>query len=202
MRMTNQQKWDKAQLVLDAQKSAYIDLYFEGEEKPTAVFRAETNKIVKIDIGKITVWCSKEPRCFKKPSNNDLLLLYEFIADFSKADKEIMLHYIEICPTYTCRGAFRMSEIKNNERLSFVREALIPVQKELFEKYAPREGYKPCAYCGKQVPENTLVPYKIIFQDSRPSLTEKSGWHKFVNEKTNMYCSKARGAYDQMAHGG
>lgn len=63
-------------------------------------------------------------------------------------------------------------------------------------------GHIRCAYCSKVVPEKEAVNYKIIFQNSRPDPFSRTGWKKFVDRKTNKYCSPQCGADDQMAHEG
>ena len=41
----------------------------------------------------------------------------------------------------------------------------IKADKEEYERtYKPREGYVKCERCGKQVPENEMVKYKLIYQ--------------------------------------
>lgn len=63
-------------------------------------------------------------------------------------------------------------------------------------------GHIRCAYCSKVVPEKEAVNYEIIFQNSRPDPFSRTGWKKFVDRKTNKYCSKQCGVHDQMAHEG
>ena len=59
-----------------------------------------------------------------------------------------------------------------------------------------------CAYCSKIIPEKEAVNYKIIFQNSRQDPFSITGWKKFVDRKTNKYCSTECGIHDQMAHDG
>jgi hypothetical protein len=82
------------------------------------------------------------------------------------------------------KKAFELTEIKRKE------EELL------------NNGHIKCTYCGKVVPEKETVNYEIIFQNSRPDPFSRTGWKKFVDRKTNKYCSKQCGAYDQMAHEG
>jgi hypothetical protein len=46
------------------------------------------------------------------------------------------------------------------------------------------------------------VKYEIIFQNSKPDFFSKSGYKRFVDRKTNIYCSKQCGVHDQMGHEG
>lgn len=48
--------------------------------------------------------------------------------------------------------------------------------------YAPREGCTPCAYCGKQVPNDKLVKHRIIFQGL------ENGKRK-IKEQVMNFCS-------------
>jgi hypothetical protein len=63
-------------------------------------------------------------------------------------------------------------------------------------------GHIRCAYCGKVVPAKESVNYVLIFQNSRPDPFSRTGWKKFVDRKTNKYCSEECGVHDQMAHEG
>ena len=63
-------------------------------------------------------------------------------------------------------------------------------------------GHIRCTYCQKIVPESESVKYEIIFQNSKPDFFSKSGYKRFVDRKTNIYCSNQCGVHDQMAHEG
>ena len=202
MRQTNLQKWDDAQSSLDILKKKYIENFFIGKEIPKVIYQADMNQIEEIEIDHIGVSSRNEPYYYKKPTKEDIKLLLDFINNFDTQEKEIFVYYTKKSGTSTCSGAYKYSEVIENKRLSFNRDELIPVQQELNEKYAPREGYKPCAYCGRQVPENTMVSHKIIFQSSRPDPFSKTGYKRFVDEKVNKYCSNQCGGNDQMAHEG
>ena len=67
--------------------------------------------------------------------------------------------------------------------------------KEEYEKtYAPREGYIACERCGKQVPVNEAVKYKLIYQ----------GWDRYTQKRRVMdrigtFCSGECALTEQMA---
>lgn len=65
-----------------------------------------------------------------------------------------------------------------------------------------KNGHISCTYCQKIVPKSESVKCEIIFQNSRPDYSSRSGYKKFVDRKTNIYCSNKCGGYDQMAHEG
>ena len=60
----------------------------------------------------------------------------------------------------------------------------IKADREEYERtYKPREGYVKCEYCGKQVPENEVVKYKLIYQ----------AWDnlrgRYVTSRIGTFCS-------------
>ena len=100
--------------------------------------------------------------------------------------------------TIVCRlGKIRMyldydRRFKAKQMAAFSLEELQPriekLQREYDEKYAPREGYTPCAYCGKQTPNNKLI---------RRDIYTHGGIHK-----TKCFCSNQCADNEQMAHEG
>lgn len=66
-----------------------------------------------------------------------------------------------------CSHSVKLSEI-DNKNVSFKKDPLLKEyeirKKRYLDLYAPREGCTPCAYCGKQVPNDKLVKHRIIFQ--------------------------------------
>ncbi len=70
------------------------------------------------------------------------------------------------------------------------------------DKIKLKNGHIRCTYCQKIVPESESVKCQIIFQSSRPDFNSRSGYKKFVDKKTNIYCSNKCGGHDQMAHEG
>lgn len=71
----------------------------------------------------------------------------------------------------------------------------IAKDREEYEKfYAPREGYVACERCGKQVPENEAVKYKLIYQ----------GWDQYAHKRRVMdrvgtFCSGECAMNEQMS---
>ena len=73
-------------------------------------------------------------------------------------------------------------------------EEKIKADKEEYERtYKPREGYVKCERCGKQVPENEVVKYKLIYQawDSRCG--------KYVTSRIGTFCSGDCALNEQMS---
>jgi hypothetical protein len=202
MRKTNKQKWDNLQSTLSILKSSYLNTVYPNESYPTCFYKATINSVEEIPVVGVTVECKNEYKCFGKITNKDLEKLEWFISNFDNIEKIIYFHYKHKLPTYSITGAETLNSIEKDKRLSFNKEELIDIQSELNEKFAPREGYTPCSYCRKQVPTSELVSYTIIFQNSKPDMFSRSGYRKFVDKKTNKYCSRQCGLHDQMAHEG
>lgn len=204
-RLTLLDKWQIAQEELNKLKKDYINNFLKDKEIPYKIYEATPHGFIEKEITKIYTFCKNEPKLLYgtiRPKKVELENLLKFIENFDNEEKFVYVGYKQKFERYTVTGADSWEYIQKNEKLSFDKESLIPIQKELKEKYAPKEGHKPCAHCGKQVPEDKLVYCKIIFQDSKPDITKKSGYRKFVNEKTLGYCSSKCGGYDQMAHEG
>ena len=70
----------------------------------------------------------------------------------------------------------------------------IKADREEYEKYyAPREGYVRCERCGKQVPENEVVKYKLIYQ----AWDYQRG--RYVASRIGAFCSGECALNEQMA---
>lgn len=70
----------------------------------------------------------------------------------------------------------------------------IKADREEYERtYKPREGYVKCERCGKQVPENEVVKYKLIYQawDSRRG--------RYVANRIGTFCSGQCAINEQMS---
>ena len=66
-------------------------------------------------------------------------------------------------------------------------------RKEYEEYYAPREGYVACERCGKQVPENEVVKYKLIYQ----AWDYQCG--RYVTSRIGTFCSGECALNEQMS---
>ena len=83
-------------------------------------------------------------------------------------------------------------DFKEKQIAAFSMEELQPkvdaLQKVYDENYAPREGYTPCAYCGKQTSNDKLVKRDIYTYGGVPV--------------TKYFCSAECAINEQMAHEG
>lgn len=204
MRKTNKQKWEQLQGVVSLLKDSYLKSVYPNQEYPTHFYKATKYDIDQLSIDRISVGCKGEPNCFNGVTKKDLEQLNQFITNFDNIEKKIYFHYKYSIGESSLKygSAETVDTINDSKVLSFNKEDLIEIQAELNRKYAPKEGYKPCAYCRVQTPEDELVPYTIIFQNSKSDPFSRSGYRKFVDEKTNMYCTSQCGVHDQWAHEG
>ena len=70
----------------------------------------------------------------------------------------------------------------------------IKADKEEYERtYKPREGYVKCERCGKQVPENEVVKYKLIYQ----AWDHQRG--RYVTSRIGTFCSGDCALNEQMS---
>ncbi len=204
MKKTNQQQWDEAQLILNSKKEAFINETFNGKDKHNVVYEADAKGINAIEISSIKVHAKVEPSYYKKPTAKDIAALWDYIEAFENTEKEIFIHYTRKYEAYSSSGAFKLSQIGEG-RLSFYHDDLIPIHKELNEKYAPRDGYSPCAYCRKQVPNETLIKKKIIGRG------RKQVWNSWksryeskacITEEYLEFCSATCAGHEQMSREG
>lgn len=193
MRKTNKDKYDELVLLLDKKKNIYIEQTL-GKNRPTKFYSVYPNGIFESNIEKYIVKGKKEPYFWSKKITNVILKQFEdYLEIFDNDEKIIHLYYSsdKNTPIFTVKGTYKFNEILENPKYSFNKEDLIEYQKELSEKYSPRDGYVPCSYCGKQTPVNELIKGDVI--------TRTFGG---VVKKIRDYCSGTCYGYDQMAQDG
>lgn len=193
MRKTNKDKYEDLTLLLDGKKNDYIEQTL-GKDKPSKFYCAYPNGIFESNIEKYSVKGKKEPYFFSnKITNVSLKQLEDYIKIFDNDEKIIYIHCSTDynAPTFTVKGMYKFNEILENPRYSFNKEDLIELQKELSEKYLPKDGYAPCSYCGKQTPIDKLIRGEVI--------TRTFG---VIVKKVRDYCSSVCAGNDQMAQEG
>lgn len=202
MRKTNVDKWNEVSAMLETKKQHYLDDYFLHNERPTCFYLATMKEIETIPVNDIYVWIAGEPFYHTKPTKKEIQKLQTFVDEFDEREKNILISYKKVTGTFVISSSKSISSIEDDNRTSFDYDELIPIQKELDEKFSPREGYTACSYCKIQTPTEKMVDYTIIFQNSKPHPFNRTGWKKFVDRKTLKYCSEQCGIHDQMAHEG
>lgn len=188
------QKWESTINLIKVKHANYLDDYFKDIVRPTIVY--QINGWHSISEQTITDWHLNDinnwqPQYYKKPTRKDLQRLILWDESFILSEDKIFLYY-KYDDGYGGRisGAHNLAKIKSDNRISFDKEKLLPILKELQEKYAPKAGHIPCTYCQKQIPESTAIDFTIIARQY-PGM-----------RKTSKYCSETCGANDQMAHEG
>jgi hypothetical protein len=125
------------------------------------------------------------------------------LKDLSTDDLEVIFYVERNTPQWKSSKGIRYSKDKGFEdrygkiNYSFNKddfnERIENDRKEYEEHYAPREGYVACERCGKQVPENEVVKYKLIYQ------TWDSCRGRYVASRIGTFCSGECALNEQMS---
>jgi len=128
----------------------------------------------------------QRPRINKVARRDDIVALREYFHNLQKAEPDLLIHVDRLESYGRVQRGVRGRDI-DNVKNAWTREALAPTiekyRREYEEKYAPREGYVACERCGKQVPADKVVRYKLIFQGR-----DKYGVRR-VMERLGTFCS-------------
>jgi hypothetical protein len=191
---TNKEKYDYYFAMLERKAQPFIDSMFLNG-KPERFYglkgRYELMEYVVTGISyKFTIWWTDKPNRqdvekVKALASESLVFLPE----------NIYLHYeYQMCGKVS--GAEKLTDIKPEKGFAFNPNELDEKIAKNRELYEPREGYVPCAYCGKQNHPDNTIRHEIIFQNSHNG-------RKFIDRATNSYCKDSPCAgWDQMAHEG
>jgi hypothetical protein len=125
------------------------------------------------------------------------------LKDLSTDDLEVIFYVERNTPQWKSSMGIRYSKEKGFEdrygmiNYSFNKddfnERIKNDRKEYEEHYAPREGYIACERCGKQVPENEVVKYKLIYQ----AWDYQRG--RYVTSRIGTFCSGECALNEQMS---
>ena len=187
MQVTLQEKWANLLGVLEMKKRAFLDQVLAEHPRPAVIYSLESYKTIRaLIIEDVSIWVGLPYLERDKPTRGAVSRLAHIVGEFSPTLDDVLLSY-----RYDrTSGAIRLPELLAGNRYALTREALLSKQQELIEKYEPREGYKPCTYCGTQRPEQEMVDHTVIARQY-PNM-----------RKTSRYCNKTCGTHDQMAHEG
>ena len=126
----------------------------------------------------------------KRPSKEKVNEMKNYIQHYPSMEKQVIIAHSYMSGTYKSSGGTAYGNLETDKTIALTADELSPLLEERKEKYAPREGYVPCTYCRKQVPEKDAVEYTVIAR-------------QYTNmRKTALYCCIDCGAHDQMAHEG
>lgn len=134
-----------------------------------------------------------------KPTKIDISSIERTLNENKLDKKDIWINYEHVYGGgLISTGSYNYLKFKTDFR-SFDKNDLIKKAEENRMLYEPREGCVSCSYCGKVVDKDNVVKYEIIFLNSRWNGNKNV---KFVDRKTNNYCSGECGLHDQMGHEG
>jgi len=199
---TNLEKWNYYLSIVKKREEEYIKN--NVDKMPEYVyFIYPTGKIRKLQI----TYISYSNRLYfygKKPTRDDVKKINDYVIDNSPMTLDnVHVGWKSIGEKYNSSSAF-----KYTERDQYLSKQEVEIKsKEATKKKEDEEillnnGHIRCVYCNKVVPEKDSISHTIIFQNSRQDPYSRTGWKKFVDRKTNKYCSGKCGGNDQMAHEG
>lgn len=185
---TNLDKWNDIESKIKQISDEFIEYYFKDKIKYPFIYKVYSySTIDELEITGYKISNPSHPYYYgTTPTRKKIIELQTYLETFTPSEEDIRVDY----KYESGRSSYKLSQIKEDRHLSFIREDLIPYQNELKEKYEPRDGYIPCAYCGIQFPEKDAVEYTVIAR-------------QYTNmRKTSNYCSEQCGFNDQCAHEG
>ena len=199
---TNLEKWNYYLSIIEKREEEYIKN--NVDKMPEYIYSIyPTGKIRKLQI----TYISYSNRLYfsgKKPTRDDIKKINDYVINNSPMTLDkVHVGWKSIGEKYNSSSAFKYTErdqyLSKQEVEIKSKEA---IKKKEDEEILLNNGHIRCAYCNKVVPENDSISHTIIFQNSRQDPYSRTGWKKFVDKKTNKYCSGKCGGNDQMAHEG
>ncbi len=136
-----------------------------------------------------------------KPTRKDIEKIKKYLEELPEFKKDNIFIGFRYEEEWLCKGkprisiisgARKLSDINKNERYSFDYKIIKERASENEKIYAPKEGYKPCRYCGRQRLPKDLKQATII---SRSYDNPRSPLRNYCVDRS---CA----SYDQMAHEG
>lgn len=200
---TNLEKWNHyLQIINEKEKEFINDNIIDIPKYIYEVY--PSGKIRTLNV--VNLYYRNNIYCGGKPTRNDVSKIKEYAEDMPSLTVEnVSFGWECIEHGYKSSSAIRYTELHdkfftNKEKAELKANELLEAKNK--EEELLKNGHVKCAYCGKVVPEKESVSHQIIFQNSRPDPFSKTGYKKFVDKKTNKYCSGKCGGNDQMAHEG
>ena len=135
---------------------------------------------------KLIAECEKYVRKYKELPLDDFDVFFSIMRDDETSRTSSGLRY---SPDTGFERNFGLDKSDFDEK--------IKADREEYEKvYKPREGYVACERCGKQVPENEAVKYKLIYQ----AWDYQRG--RYVTSRIGAFCSGECAINEQMSMDG
>lgn len=177
MKKSNAQIFREIESEIQNYEKNIIDSLMTKEEKNaihlyTYKFDREEEKYVteEWDIVNVNIYYRPNvgycPKINKRASECDIRSIQKYFSDIKEASKEISFSILRKEKLGKSIAYVSLDKLRNGDEYAFTEEALIPLierkTKEYVEIYKPREGYTPCAYCHKQVPNDKIIKRKIL----------------------------------------
>ena len=209
-RITLLEKWNALEGQLKLIKSNILDNYLKSNNIPKYEQIYEVDRLGNItskNVIKYSVLFELDgrfkytPSYEKRPTKKDLESLQNYIDNIYNYDIVLYIDY-----RYdNCSGSYKYNDIINSEHMSFCESDLFEKAEKNKELYAPKEGYSPCAYCGKQVKTESMISAKIFGRDRKQVW---DSWKKryvskaYVTEHYLKFCSGKCAGNEQMSREG
>lgn len=136
------------------------------------------------------------PRVNKVARRDDLVALREYFHALQSAEPDLLIHVDRLEKYGRTQRGVRGKDI-DGVKYAWTREELAPIieryRREYEENYAPREGCVACERCGKQVPADKVVRFKLIYQGLDQYRNRR------VMERVGSFCSGECAANEQMS---
>lgn len=126
------------------------------------------------------------PRVNKVARRDDWVALRDYFSALQAAEPDLLIHVGRVEKYGHVQRGVRGKDIDGVKYAWNIDDFTTTIERyreEYEEKYAPREGCVACERCGKQVPADKVVKYKLIYQGR-----DRYGVRR-VMERIGTFCS-------------
>lgn len=200
-RLTNLEKWNSYYKLIEQRNTAFINTNIPNI--PEKIYEVCKNGEIK-ELSVTDVYCSNKLHHGDKVTRKQV----EEIKKYYDNPQELSISDIRIGWTRKdnigiCSSAIKFKEL-DGKYFTDIKKAKEEADKlsviaKKEEDLLASGDYVRCAYCSKIIAIKDAYSSSLIFQNSK-----FDGYRtiKFVDSKTNLYCSSKCASYDQMAHEG
>lgn len=141
----------------------------------------------------------------KRPSKKMVDEMKEYVDKILLAERKIYVNYSISTGNYKSASSMNYADVVAEKGWSFNPidlEVKACINKDL---YAPREGFKPCRYCGKQTPVGEMVESTIIGRGRKNVWNGRKGCYESkacITEEKLKFCSGKCAGNEQMSREG
>jgi hypothetical protein len=208
-RITLEQQWDEVNSQIDKLKENIIEAFKQTMELPKVVYRLNGYNLEEHEVtGAYVLFRNdkmfvRHPIFYgKKPTGWDLEQLKSFKNDIDNFNITAVI-FIRTCIVYSygkATNSVSFNSLTNPDRtyndFSIDKEFLLKEAEIRRQKYEPKEGCSPCAYCRVQTPIDKLIEATIIGR-GRNRLGKAC-----VTTQVLKFCSKKCASNEQMSREG